>query len=101
MYEGTMAGIISTTEALRNEATRLEIYRQAVLAGFYNEAQGTIAYHSYQIFEEDGLWYVFKCGQYLIRMRELHIAKVWITCRVKNLTLVDANAVVRAEATTQ
>ncbi len=92
-----MAGIISPTEAMRNDVTRLEIYRQAVLAGFYNEAPGTIAYYGYQIMEDEGKFLVFKHGQFLIRLAEIVVAKVWILCRVKNLTLTEAYALVKKE----
>jgi len=94
-----MTGIISTAEALRTEAMRLQIYRQAVLAGFYNEAPRNMPYKGYQIMSEDGNYLIFLGGQCLIRMVDIVVAKVWITCRVQNLSLTEALAVVRAETT--
>lgn len=93
-----MSKIISPAEAMREHTTRLEVYRQAVQHGFYNEGPGTIAYRGFHIVpESDGRYLIMRGSQYMIAMKEVHVAKVWITCRLDGLSLVEANLKLKAE----
>lgn len=96
--EGTDMTILSAKELMRNESTRLEVYRLAVENGFFNEGPEAIGYKGYQIMYDGERYLVVKHGTVLIQVASLHIAKVWVTCRVSNLSLVDAYALVRTEA---
>ena len=89
--------IISPKEAMRNQATRLEVYRLAVQNGFYNESPATIGYKGYQIVPEGEHHHVFQHGVRLISLKAVHLCKVWITCRVSSLSLAEAYALVRRE----
>ena len=98
-YNSTQEGsvtIISAKEAMRSESTRLEVYRLAVQNGFYNEAPATIGYKGYQIVPDGEHYFlVMQKGVSLIRLGSLLVAKVWVTCRVNNCTLLEANSIVR------
>lgn len=94
--EGSVT-IISAKEAMRSQATRLEVYKQAVQNGFYNEGTGTIGYKGFQIVPDGRNFHVFHKGYRLITLGQQHVAKVWITCRVSSLSLAEAYALVRRE----
>lgn len=89
--------IISAKEAMRSEATRLEVYRLAVQNGFYNEGNGTLPYRGFQIMPDGEKFAVTHHGVVLIHVQSLHIAKVWIMCRVNNCGLAEANQLVQHE----
>lgn len=89
--------IVSAKEAMRNESTRLEIYRMAVQNGFYNEAPKTIGYRGFQIVPSDQHYLVMQNGVSLIQLGNTHVAKVWITCRLDSIGLMEAQIKVRAE----
>lgn len=89
--------LVSAKEAMRNESTRLEVYKLAVQSGFYNEGPGTIGYKGYQIVPEGEHVLVFQHGVRLITVKAQHIAKVWVTCRISGLSLAEAYALVRKE----
>jgi hypothetical protein len=98
--EGTTV-IISAKEAMRNESTRLQVYKLAVQNGFYNESAGTIAYKGY-ILMQDGLhWVVMQNGMALIQLQNSYVARVWVTCRTNSCGLVEANRIVKAENLTR
>lgn len=90
-----MTGIISAVEAMRHEGMRFEVYRLAVQNGFYNEGPGTIAHRGFQIIPMDGGYAVMQKGCHLISVKTVHIAKVWITCRLDNCGIVEANKKLR------
>jgi hypothetical protein len=94
--EGTQV-ISSAKEAMRNESTRWEVYRLAVQHGFYNEGPMTIGYRGFQLVPDGANVLVFQHGTRLITVTSIHIAKVWVTCRLDNCGLVEANAKVQAE----
>jgi hypothetical protein len=89
---------ISSVEAMRLQGTRLENYRLAVAAAFYNEGPGTIGYKGYLIMPDENLYAIVQHGNILIRMRNTYVAKVWITCRVQKVGIVEANAIIKAES---
>lgn len=89
--------IISATEAMRHESTRLEVYRMAVANGFYNEWPETLVYRGFQIVREGTKFAVVQRGTVLIQVQTLHIAKVWVVCRVNKCGLTEANALVQQE----
>ena len=89
--------IISAKEAMRSQVTRLEVYKQAVQNGFYNEGTGTIGYKGYLIMPEGHNFHVFHNGVRLMTLKAQHLCKVWITCRVSSLSLAEAYALVRRE----
>jgi hypothetical protein len=94
-----MSKIISAAEAMREHTTRLQVYRAAVQHGFYNEGPGTIAFRGFHIIpESDGRYLIMHGSQYMIAMKDVHVAKVWITCRLDNLSLVEANKKLRSES---
>ena len=92
-----MPGPISPAEAQKLLGTRLEVYRLAVQAGFYNEAPTTQAYKGYQIVPNDGKYLVMQNGVGLITVLSIHIAKIWVTCRINNVGIVEANQILRNE----
>lgn len=89
--------IITSLEAMRQQGTRLEIYRLAVLAGFYNESPNTIPYKGYLFMPDESLWCIVQHGTILMRMNNLHAARIWVTCRVQKVGLIEANRIVGAE----
>jgi hypothetical protein len=94
--EGTTV-IISAKEAMRSESTRLQVYKLAVQNGFYNEGPETVAYRGFQIMPEGHNFLVMQKGFRLITLGNLHVAKVWITCRLDGVGLMEAQAKVKAE----
>jgi len=93
-----MPGPISKVEAEKLLGTRLERYRLAVLAGFYNEGTDTQVYKGFQIVPSvDHTYLVMQNGVTLITVKALHIAKIWITCRLQGVGIVEANAIIKAE----
>lgn len=91
-----MAGPISNKEAQRLLATRLETYRLAVQSGFYNEWPETVPYRGFHIGHDETGYVITQNGVRLITMKQLHVAKVWITCRLDNCGLIEAHARVKA-----
>lgn len=89
--------MITDKERMRMQVARLEVYKQAVKDGFYNEAPGTVSYKGYLLMQDGHHWLVMEHGQSLIQLTSLHVAKVWVTCRVNNCGLVDANRIVKVE----
>lgn len=92
-----MTGRATDTEIQKLLGTRLEHYRLAVEAGFFNEGPATTVYKGYQIMPDGEKYLVMHHGEMLTSVQTQRIAKIWITCRVNNLCLVDANAVVQDE----
>jgi hypothetical protein len=78
-----MAGPISNAEAQKLLGTRLEIYRLAVRAGFYNEGPATVAYKGFQIVPDGDAHMVMQNGTKLISTSNVKAAKLWITARVQ------------------
>ena len=95
--EGNNMTLISAKEAMRNESTRLEVYRLAVQNGFYNESPGTVGYKGFQLLPEGDNVHVFQRGYRLITMAKMRTAKLWVTCRVNKCELVQANEIVDTE----
>lgn len=89
--------IITSLEAMRQQGGRLEIYRLAVEAGFYNESPNTIPYKGYLFMPDESLWCIVQHGTILMRMNNLHAARIWVTCRVQKVGLIEANRIVGAE----
>lgn len=87
----------SNPEQERRHTARLEVYRLAVQAGFYNESPGTIPYKGYAIAPMDGKYHVMQNGVTLIQLGTPFVAKVWITCRVDNTVFNEAHTKVRSE----
>jgi hypothetical protein len=77
-----MPGPISNTEAQRLLGTRLEIYRLAVQAGFYNEGPATVAYKGFHIVPDGETCIVMQNGMRLIATSNVKAAKQWITSRL-------------------
>ncbi len=92
-----MPGPISNTEADKLLGTRLEYYRLAVLAGFFNEAPATVPYKGFQIVPSDGKFLIMQNGVGHTSVLTTHIAKIWVTCRVQGVGIVDANDIVKKE----
>jgi hypothetical protein len=92
-----MSKIISTAEAMRHMDIRLKVYRAAVQHGFYNEGPGTIAFRGFHIVPDGERYLIMRGSQYMIAMGSVHVAKVWITCRLDNVSLVEANRKLRSE----
>jgi hypothetical protein len=93
-----MAGPISNREADRLLGTRLEHYRLAVQAGFYNEWPETIAYRGFHIVRDETGFHVLQNGSgFGLQFKQLHVAKVWVVCRTQNCGLIQAHAIVKAE----
>jgi hypothetical protein len=92
-----MAGPISNNEAQKLLGTRLELYRLAVQNGFYNEWPETIPYRGFHIVREDNTFSVIQNGaSFGLQFKQLHIAKVWVTCRLDSCGLIEAHARVKA-----
>ena len=87
----------SPDEEQRLFGLRLERYRAAVQHGFFNESPDTIPYRGFHILSMDEKWHVMQNGTSLISVLTPHIAKVWVTCRLDNMAMADANRKVRAE----
>lgn len=92
-----MSDIISPAEAMRNPKSRMEAYRAAVRHGFYNEGPGTIAFRGFHIVPDGGRYLIMAGSQYMIGVKDLHVAKIWITCRLDNMSMVEANRKLRSE----
>lgn len=92
-----MPGPISNAEADKLLGTRLEYYRLAVLAGFFNEAPATTGYKGFQIMPADGKYLIMQNGVVLMSVQTVHIAKIWVTCRVQGIGIVEANTILRSE----
>ena len=95
-----MTGRVSNLELERWQGTRLEIYRLAVQAGFFNEGPATVAYKGYHIIPipEEKVYLIMQGGIYLMRVSSMHIAKIWVTCRVHGVNIIEANAIIKQEA---
>jgi len=92
-----MTGRVSDIEQERWLGTRLENYRLAVLAGFYNEGPATVAYKGFQFVPDNKAYAIMQNGRALIHITSLHTAKIWVTCRVSGVNIVEANAIIREE----
>jgi len=92
--------ISSAEEAQRTQAARFQIYRDAVLSGFYNEWPETVVYNGYQLVQEGEKVAVVRNGTVLIKVQTKHIAKCWVICRVNNCGLSEATKLVAAEDNT-
>ena len=78
-----MSGPISNTEAQRILGLRLEIYRAAVQAGFYNEGPATVPYKGFHIVPDGEVHIVMQNGVRLLSTSNVRAAKAWITARIQ------------------
>jgi hypothetical protein len=94
-----MPGPITNKEAEKLLGTRLEHYRLAVLAGFYNEGPATQVYKGFQIVPvpADHTYLIMQHGVTLLTVKAVHIAKIWVTCRLQRVGVVEANAIIKEE----
>jgi hypothetical protein len=90
------------------EQERLTNYRNAVRHGFYNDGYQSQFYRGFEIRPTElraqdralggtARWNVIQDNKVLSSVLSIHVARVWITCRLDSLTLKQAHEQVMAE----